>query len=84
MSFQSVCERLKLQLVEGWRSAWRWWSMRLHVIGTLIAGAILLVPQMPAEVQALIPIEWRAAAIALWFILGVVARVMQQSPRAGP
>lgn len=71
---------MKLRLVEGWRSAWRWYSMQLHVIGTMLASMLVIMPQMPAEVQRAIPEEWRVFAIAAWFVLGVLARVTQQKP----
>jgi hypothetical protein len=73
---------MKPRLVEGWRAAWRWWSMQLHVVGTLLASALLLVPTMPQEVQDLIPPGWRAVAIGLWFAAGVLARITEQKPKS--
>lgn len=69
-----------LQLVPGWRDCWRWWSVQAHLVCTLLAGVLLMVPAMPAELQALIPAEWRAIAIAAWLVLGFLVRVIQQRP----
>lgn len=70
---------LNARFVQGWASAWRWWSVRLHVIATAAVALLLLVPSMPAEVQALVPPAWRAVAIGLWLIAGLLVRVWKQN-----
>lgn len=74
--------KLRLQLIDGWRSAWRWWSMQMHVVGTVLVSLLLMVPTMPQEIQEMIPVAWRAVAIGLWFALGIGARLVQQRPKS--
>lgn len=69
---------MKLQLVEGWRKAWQWPSLWLHQIGTALAAVMLLVPTVPAEIQAFLPPKWRAALIAAWWLAGLVARMTKK------
>lgn len=71
----------KLELVEGWRSAWRWWSMWAHVIGTSLGGLLVLMPTMPAEVQALVPLKYRAIAVAAWLVGAGLLRIVKQPPK---
>lgn len=72
---------MKLSLVDNWKSFWAWYSTWMHLIGTTIAGVLLLVPSMPPEVQAIVPVKWRVAALGLWLIAGFVARVVKQGPQ---
>lgn len=74
----SMTSKIQRKLVDDWRSAWRWWSMQLHVIGTSLVALFLLLPSMPREIQALIPVKWQAVAVAVWFALGVIARLWKQ------
>lgn len=71
-------EEKKSRLVDDWRSAWKWASMWLHVIGTTVLGLFVLIPAMPKELQALIPAQWQAAVVAVWFIAGIAARLVKQ------
>lgn len=61
-----------------WRSFLTWWSIWLHTIGTSLAGLFLLVPQMPAELQEMVPVKVRIVAIAVWYVGGIWARLKQQ------
>lgn len=65
-------------LVDGWRCAWRMWSLWMHTIGTTLGALLLIVPAMPKEMQELIPLHWRAIAVAVWFALGLWARLAKQ------
>lgn len=67
-----------MRLVEGWRSAWRWASVWLHVIGTAVLGLFLMIPAMPQEIQRALPLKWQAVAVAIWFALGIAARLIKQ------
>lgn len=78
---QALLARLRARLVDDWRSAWRWWSTWMHVAGTAAAGLLLLTPSMPAEVQALVPVQYRALAIGAWAVAGLLARLVKQNGR---
>lgn len=67
-----------LTLVPNWKESWKWLSVQLHVIATMVMGALLMTPHMPDEIQALLP-EWaRPIAVAGWLVLGLYARLIQQ------
>lgn len=69
--------------VDGWRSSLRWWSVWMHTIGTALAALFLLVQAMPHELQQLVPVEYRALAIAIWYIGGLWARLKDQRKQEG-
>lgn len=66
------------KLIDNWRDAWKFWSIRLHVIATTVAGFLLLTPQMPEEVQNLLPDWLKPIAIAVWLVLGIYVRLAKQ------
>lgn len=66
------------RLVAGWRCALRMWSLQMHTFGTLIVAALVMVPTMPAEVQALVPLKYRVAVIGAWYVGGIWARLKKQ------
>lgn len=67
-----------LNLIDDWKSGWRLWSIRLHVIATAIGGFFLMTPQMPEEIQNLLPMWARPVAIAVWLLLGIYVRLAKQ------
>ena len=67
-----------LTFVPDWKQSWRWASMRLHLIATLVMGFFLMTPQMPQEVQDLLPYWARPIAVAAWFFIGAYVRLVQQ------
>jgi hypothetical protein len=71
-------DKLDDWLCEGWRSAWRWWSVQMHMAASMVLMALQMAPVMPAEVQKLIPQPWGAIATAVWTLLGIYARVAKQ------
>lgn len=73
---------LQRKLIPNWRDWWRMGSLRLHALGTLVVGFLLMVPTMPLEVQELIPAQYRAIAIAIWFIGAGYIRLTQKDPNS--
>lgn len=74
-----VMKEDKSRVIEDWKwTLLKSASMWLHYIGTLVVSLFLMLPTMPREVQALVPVEWQAVAIALWFALGIAARLWKQ------
>jgi len=69
---------IQKRLVDDWRQAWRWWSVRMTAIGTLLGGALAIMPSMPAEVQAMIPTKYRLIAVGLWAMASLYSRVAKQ------
>lgn len=75
-----------MKLVENWRQAWRWWSVRLSALGTLLSAAALAFPDaliavwhiIPAARLARLPAGFVAIAPLLLFAGVLAARIIQQ------
>lgn len=76
-----MLEKIEARLVDGWRSAWRWWSVQMHLIASAVLMLAQLAPVMPPEVQKVIPQPWGAIITALWTLLGLYARLVKQKEK---
>lgn len=75
-----------MKLIDEWRQAWRFWSVRLQAAGLALASlfawwpdaALVLWNSMPAEVKALLP-EAAVKTLPL-FVFGaaLIARLVKQ------
>ena len=65
---------MKIQLVEDWKQAWKFWSVRIWVI---LAALPQVLPLLGAETLAYLP-TWLGNVISVAALLGVVARVVKQ------
>lgn len=74
---------LKQRLVDDWHGMLRWWSVRMTLIGGLLATLLSLMPSMPAEVQAALPIRYRLVLVAVWALAALLSRVLQQKKLGG-
>jgi hypothetical protein len=78
-----------MKVINGWRQAWRLWSVRLSAIGAIIMGWAALAPDallqawnaLPADVQAMVPESVGKAIPFLLFVGTLVARLIPQ-PKA--
>lgn len=70
-----------MRFVDNAREAWKWASVRLHVLATALVAIFLAEPEMPAALRELVPADLAPALVALWLIVGVLARVVQFAPR---
>lgn len=69
-----------MKLVENWKEAWRWYSMRAAAIG---AGVLSAWPMLPDEWKAALP-EWSLSALGVATLLTVaVGRVVDQGGGRG-
>jgi hypothetical protein len=73
---------MKIRLVPDWSKALRWWSVQLHLAATGFLAVYALVPSVPPEIAAIIPPAYRAPLLALWAVLGLAARVIEQRSSA--
>jgi hypothetical protein len=71
-------DRLDDLCVENWRTATKWWSVRMNAIGAVLLPLLMLVPQMPAEIQNLLPPSARAIVAGAWCLLNIVVRLKAQ------
>jgi hypothetical protein len=73
-----VLEKIKDRLCDDASQAWRWLSVQMHVVASLALMVFVMVPSMPAELQALLPTGVKAMLVALWFGAGLWARLYKQ------
>lgn len=78
-----MIEWIKDRLVDDWREASRWWSVRWTALGALILPLMQAVPSMPPEVQAVFPMPVRATLACLWCVIAIYFRVYAQRPPNG-
>lgn len=62
-------------LVDDWRDAWRWWSVRITTVLAALGPAYLSLPQ---EVKDDLPVEWLPYISPLLLLSIVAARVVDQ------
>lgn len=65
-----------MKLVDNWKSAWRWLSV--HALA-ILAALPFVWPQIPPEVQAWIPDEWRPYIVAAIALGGIAGRLIPQT-----
>lgn len=69
---------MKWELVDEWRSAWRWISVNCMVLAAALQGAWM---NLPDDMKAALPqnaVHWSSLAL---LVLGVAGRVTQQGPK---
>lgn len=76
---------MKLKLIEEWRHAWKWASVRISAVGALLMAAAEIAGQtwagLPEDVRASIP---HADTIALvLFVIIPIARVLTKEKKDG-
>lgn len=76
--FGGIFDKLDDWCVDNWRKAMKWWSVRMNLIGAALLPLLMLVPQMPAEIQALLPPAVRAIAAGLWCVINIIVRLKAQ------
>jgi hypothetical protein len=80
---------MTLKLIEGWKHAWRFWSVKLNALGLAVMGylwfdptAVLgIVNMMPASVKAALPSHLTTIIGGLFFGLALLSRLVSQ-PKA--
>jgi hypothetical protein len=72
---QSISKRL----VDDYRQALKWWSVRWAALGAIVLPALNVVPaSLPPEIQALFPPSVRAIVTGLWMIGFLLLRLWAQ------
>lgn len=67
--------KIKFQLVEDWRKAWKWFSVNAMVGAGAIQGAWL---QVPDDLKAHVPNGLVSGATIALLVLGVAGRIVKQ------
>jgi hypothetical protein len=65
----------KPTLIQGWRRAWRLWSIQAMAA---LAGLPLAYMALPADWQAAIPDSWKMGAVFVVLVAGIVGRIVKQ------
>lgn len=76
----------KPQLIDDARDGWKFWSVRLNILGSALLAlftfwpdsALYLWGAMPKEVKELIPAHYTQAIALFIFIMSTVARFLKQ------
>ena len=72
-----LISRLRALLIAEWRSAHRFWSVRLSALGLALMTAW---PLIPPELRAMLPYQ-QHIALAM-FALVILSRLVAQEPKA--
>lgn len=67
-----------MKLVDNWRDAGRWWSVRIAGFLAVLGPAWLA---LPAELRAHIPVEWLPYISPLVLVSIIVGRLIDQGER---
>lgn len=70
------------RLIDDWNQAWRFWSVRMQALGALLTTLMVMVPAMPPEIQALVPVKYRVIALGLWAAASIASRLIKQQPKS--
>lgn len=65
----------KIQLVDNWRSAWRWYSVRTAGVITSAAAVWMALPD---EVKAAIPEKYKPLAVLVGGVAVALTRIIHQ------
>ena len=87
--------KIKLELIEDWRNFWRFWSVRLGIVGSAITGVLIAFPDvalsawamMPADLKSAIPERYMPLIGVIIFVASLIARAIKQmklEPKEGP
>ena len=79
--------KIKLELIEDWRNFWRFWSVRLGIVGSAITGVLIAFPDvalsawamMPADLKSAIPERYMPLIGVVIFVASLIARAIKQT-----
>ncbi|UYY60094.1 hypothetical protein [Sphingomonas sp. S2-65] len=78
-----------MKLIDGWRQAWRLWSVRVSALGAILMGWATLAPDalmqvwnvLPDDVRAIVPAPIGDVVPFMLFLAALAARFIPQ-PKA--
>ena len=79
--------KIKLELIEDWRNFWRFWSVRLGIVGSAITGVLIAFPDvalsawamMPADLKSAIPERYMPLIGVIILVASLIARAIKQT-----
>lgn len=77
----------KPELIEDWRKCWRFWSVRLGVMGSAITAVLIAFPDVALSAWAMLPADLKAAIPERYmpligvgiFVASLIARAIKQT-----
>ena len=72
---------MKIKPIEGWRRAWRWFSVQIPALNLAMLSTWAA---LPARFQDALPLPWVVVIAAVLIVAGVVGRLVDQTPKAAP
>ena len=66
---------MRMKIVDDARRAWRWFSVQALAV---LAVVPLIWSELPPEVQALVPGEWKPWVLAAVAVAGILGRLVDQ------
>ena len=87
--------KIKLELIEDWRNFWRFWSVRLGIVGSAVTGVLIAFPDVALSAWAMMPADLKSAFPERYmpligvgiFVASLIARAIKQTklePKEGP
>ena len=75
-----------MKLINDWKDWWRWWSLRLTALGTMVSGYLIANPDiavtmwmsMPEDIRSYMPAQYMPAIGLVIVGVGQVARFLKQ------
>lgn len=67
-----------MKLISNWREAWRMNSVQVFA---LLAFVPMIWDELPEEVKAIIPEDWRPYVVAVVALVGMILRLRDQTGR---
>ena len=79
--------KIKIELIEDWRNFWRFWSVRLGIVGSAVTAVLIAFPDvalsawamMPGDLKAAIPERYMPLIGVVIFVASLVARAIKQT-----
>lgn len=62
-------------LVDDWKQAWRWSSVRLHLAVLLLSGALSIMPELDPAIAGMFPKALQSPIIGIYAIVALLFRV---------
>ena len=64
-----------MKIVSDWKQAWKWFSVQAFVVIALLP---MVWAELPQDVKAMLPPEWRPWVFSIIALAGVLGRVKDQ------
>jgi hypothetical protein len=70
-----MLDPIRKRLVDDWRQAWRWSTVRFHALMLLLAGVYEIMPALSPQIAAMLPAAHQAKAIGVYALIGLLLRL---------